>query len=63
MALTKKEITLGDVALRNAEAESELSGDRMIVNAGPSHPMTHGVLRLVVELDGDTIIKCDPVIG
>jgi len=63
MALTKKEITLGDVALRSAEAESELSGDRMIVNAGPSHPMTHGVLRLVVELDGDTITKCDPVIG
>ena len=63
MALTKKEMTLGDVELRNAEAESELSGDRMIINAGPSHPMTHGVLRLVMELDGDTITKCDPVIG
>ncbi len=63
MALTKKEMTLGDVALRSAEAESELSGDRMILNAGPSHPMTHGVLRLVMELDGDTITKCDPVLG
>ncbi len=63
MALQKQEITLGDIALRNAEAESELSGDRMVFSAGPSHPMTHGVLRLVLELDGDTITKCDPVIG
>ena len=36
---------------------------RMVLNMGPQHPSTHGVLRLVVELDGETIIKCWPDIG
>ncbi len=35
----------------------------MTVNMGPQHPSTHGVLQLVVELDGETIVKVDPVIG
>ena len=35
----------------------------MALNVGPSHPTTHGVLRLLMELDGDTITKCEPVIG
>ena len=35
----------------------------MTLNMGPSHPATHGVLRLKLELDGDVITKCDPVIG
>ncbi len=30
---------------------------------GPSHPATHGVLRLILELDGEIIKKCDPVVG
>jgi NADH-quinone oxidoreductase subunit D len=34
-----------------------------IVNMGPSHPATHGVLRLVLELDGETIINCDTKVG
>ena len=34
--------------------------DTMIVNMGPQHPATHGVLRIVLELDGETIIKCWP---
>ncbi|MBO6103129.1 MAG: NADH dehydrogenase (quinone) subunit D [Opitutales bacterium] len=38
-------------------------GERMVVNFGPSHPSTHGVLRMVMELDGDIIRKCAPVIG
>src|SRR5471032_3024001 len=36
---------------------------RMVLNMGPQHPSTHGVLRLVLELDGETIMKCEPVIG
>jgi NADH-quinone oxidoreductase subunit D len=36
---------------------------RMVLNMGPQHPSTHGVLRLVVELDGETIVKCQPDIG
>ncbi|HEX7126691.1 MAG TPA: NADH dehydrogenase (quinone) subunit D [Thermodesulfobacteriota bacterium] len=35
----------------------------MTVNMGPQHPSTHGVLRLVLELDGETIVKATPVIG
>jgi NADH-quinone oxidoreductase subunit D len=35
----------------------------MTVNMGPQHPSTHGVLRLVLELDGETIVSCDPTIG
>jgi NADH-quinone oxidoreductase subunit D len=37
--------------------------DRMVVNMGPQHPSTHGVLRLVLELEGETVISCRPVIG
>lgn len=33
------------------------------INMGPQHPSTHGVLRLFLELDGETIINCDPKIG
>lgn len=38
-------------------------GEKMILNMGPSHPSTHGVLRLKLELDGDLILRCDPIIG
>ncbi len=45
-------------------AESrELAGERMVLNMGPSHPSTHGVLRVVLELDGETIVRADPDIG
>lgn len=56
----EKIINVKDVA---AMAESGEIGERMIVNMGPSHPSTHGVLRMVFELDGDIITKCNPVIG
>ena len=42
---------------------SEPLGETMTLNVGPSHPATHGVLRLVLELDGEEIISCDPVVG
>ena len=35
----------------------------MALNVGPSHPTTHGVLRLIMELDGDLIQQCEPVLG
>jgi NADH-quinone oxidoreductase subunit D len=37
--------------------------EEMIINMGPQHPSTHGVLRLVVHLDGELVISVDPVIG
>jgi NADH-quinone oxidoreductase subunit D len=36
---------------------------RMIINMGPQHPSTHGVLRLMLELQGETVLRCKPVIG
>ncbi|HSP44317.1 MAG TPA: NADH-quinone oxidoreductase subunit D, partial [Luteolibacter sp.] len=41
----------------------ELDGEHMTLNMGPSHPATHGVLRLVLELDGEIIVKADPDVG
>ncbi|HUP89058.1 MAG TPA: NADH dehydrogenase (quinone) subunit D [Longimicrobiales bacterium] len=43
--------------------EPELHGEHMLINIGPQHPATHGVLRLVLELDGEVVIKCTPHIG
>src|ERR671914_1374092 len=43
--------------------ERELSTEEMVLNIGPQHPSTHGVLRLVLELDGEKIRRAEPVIG
>ncbi len=43
--------------------EPELDADHMLINIGPQHPATHGVLRLVLELDGETVVRCVPHIG
>ncbi len=40
-----------------------LSGETMLLNMGPQHPSTHGVLRLLLELDGETVVSCVPDIG
>ncbi len=37
--------------------------ETMMLNVGPSHPSTHGVLRVLVELDGELIVKAEPDIG
>ena len=42
---------------------SDMLGEKLILNMGPSHPATHGVLRLVLELDGETITQATPDIG
>ena len=44
-------------------SERALTGETMILNMGPQHPSTHGVLRLVLELDGETVVNCIPEIG
>ncbi|MEO6654320.1 MAG: NADH dehydrogenase (quinone) subunit D [Ilumatobacteraceae bacterium] len=62
---------LGSV-LRMSEAEAAQLGDlpddpdedqTMIINMGPQHPSTHGVLRLMLELQGETVLRCKPIIG
>ncbi|WP_119073089.1 NADH dehydrogenase (quinone) subunit D [Aggregatilinea lenta] len=49
--------------LKNLVSERALSGETMVLNMGPQHPSTHGVLRLVLELDGETVVNCIPDIG
>src|SRR5689334_23493067 len=67
-----QEINFKEPTVRTAEALSnnraneelqELHGDKMVLNMGPSHPATHGVLRIVLELDGEIITKAAPDIG
>ena len=41
----------------------DVQGERMVLNMGPSHPATHGVLRIVLELDGELITKAVPDVG
>jgi NADH:ubiquinone oxidoreductase subunit D len=42
---------------------SDLCTDQIVVNIGPQHPSTHGVFRMVVTLDGETVVKLRPVMG
>ncbi len=49
--------------LRHLVSERALTGETMLINMGPQHPSTHGVLRLLVELDGERIVNLIPDIG
>jgi NADH-quinone oxidoreductase subunit D len=53
----------GDWAEVTARAHASGDDDLMVINMGPQHPSTHGVLRLVVELRGEEVISCQPVVG
>ncbi len=46
-----------------AEDLQDMQGEKMVLNMGPSHPSTHGVLRIILELDGEIITKAIPDIG
>ncbi|HUH97926.1 MAG TPA: NADH dehydrogenase (quinone) subunit D [Anaerolineales bacterium] len=48
---------------RHLVSERAVSGETMLLNMGPQHPSTHGVLRLLLELDGEVIVNCIPDIG
>lgn len=49
--------------LRHLVSDRAISGETVLLNMGPQHPSTHGVLRLLLELDGETVINCIPDIG
>jgi NADH-quinone oxidoreductase subunit D len=51
------------VAGEEARVHEDIAGEHMLINIGPQHPATHGVLRLVLELDGETVVRCIPHIG
>jgi NADH-quinone oxidoreductase subunit D len=57
----KKTIELG--GMDHLFSERALTGETMVLNMGPQHPSTHGVLRLVLELDGEIVQNCVPDIG
>ena len=75
MSTTVHEYKIGDTAARGATAQAlaglklpaeeseDLHGERMVLNMGPSHPATHGVLRIILELDGEIITKAVPDVG
>src|SRR5438094_567368 len=70
MPFTVREIESPDPVTRVAAADAALRqpiehdiGEKMVLNMGPSHPATHGVLRLVLELDGEIITKATPDVG
>lgn len=52
-----------DVPVMPLGVEPQLLGEHMLINLGPQHPATHGVLRLVLELDGETVVRCIPHVG
>src|ERR1039458_4532713 len=63
---TVQDIEIRDPAARvsgTVEELRDMQGEKMVLNRGPSHPATHGVLRLVLELDGELITKATPDIG
>ncbi|HLQ10487.1 MAG TPA: NADH-quinone oxidoreductase subunit D, partial [Ktedonobacteraceae bacterium] len=45
------------------DTAEDIKSQEMLLNMGPQHPSTHGVLRLVLTLEGETVIDCTPVIG
>ena len=64
-----REVAALDPLARTIQAQTEITpnddlvGEKMVLNMGPSHPATHGVLRLVLELDGELVTKATPDIG
>jgi len=70
MAETLQEFETPDAAGKATKAlesyqdkTDDLVGEKLTLNMGPSHPATHGVLRLILELDGEVISKADPDVG
>ncbi|MCE9518078.1 MAG: NADH dehydrogenase (quinone) subunit D [Verrucomicrobia bacterium] len=66
MATTVRELEVPDAAakaMQHEDAVQDMIGEKLVINMGPSHPATHGVLRLVLELDGEIVTKADPDVG
>lgn len=56
-----REVSMDEI--RHLVSERAISGETMLLNMGPQHPSTHGVLRLLLELDGEIVVNCVPDIG
>jgi NADH-quinone oxidoreductase subunit D len=53
----------GSIFPQTTEGAEEIKSQEMLLNMGPQHPSTHGVLRMVMTLEGETVVDCTPVIG
>ncbi|PWU04173.1 MAG: NADH-quinone oxidoreductase subunit D [Verrucomicrobia bacterium] len=63
MQKTEKEISIADIPSRARDFEPDECSESMTLNMGPSHPATHGVLRLKLDLEGDIVTRCEPIVG
>jgi NADH-quinone oxidoreductase subunit D len=61
MDAARDEVAVGEPV--RDRVTGEVRQETMIINMGPQHPSTHGVLRLLLELDGETVISCRPIVG
>ena len=62
--LRMSEADAAQLAERAGGEDEDLDPDQtMIINMGPQHPSTHGVLRLMLELQGETVLRCKPIVG
>ena len=61
MSLQQVEVTTED--LRHLVSNRAIEGETVLLNMGPQHPSTHGVLRLLLELDGEIVVNCIPDVG
>ena len=56
-------LRLPEGAVDSGQIDIERTDETMIINMGPQHPSTHGVLRLMLELEGETVLRTKPVVG
>lgn len=61
--MTLQQIEITTEELRHLVSNRAVEGETVLLNMGPQHPSTHGVLRLLLELDGETVVNCIPDIG
>ena len=58
------ELTVDDLKeMRGLVSDRAISGETVLLNMGPQHPSTHGVLRLLLEIDGENVVSCIPDVG
>ena len=63
LRMSEKDAAALATTVTDAVSDDVHDDQTMIINMGPQHPSTHGVLRLMLELKGETVLRCKPIIG